>query len=311
MTFSTYLKYIFYAKRNRVVFWVCIVFFLLTEGCNTAYFRILANYDNMIDGKYEAFKSDRIFWMTLGLIQLGYFTFMTVKYFLLNLTALNSNQLIHEDMIHGLVRSPCSYFDTTPSGRLNNKFSNDLGILDNNLVFVLTDSLEGPIICIALILNVFQINLLFLPLGFLNIIFIVCYYRYCKKMIIAAKQLDLRMKSPVFNMVSEMISGLIQIRVFKQRGRLLAEFAHKVNESLRANLCFWILSRAFGAFVNYLAIIVMTVGWMIGIIEVSPENAGLYAVSVVFLIQISDYLQWFLRQLVVLESLMVSVERSF
>ena len=214
-------------------------------------------------------------------------------------------------MIHGLVRSPCSYFDQTPSGRLTNKFSNDLGILDNNLVFVLTDSLEGPIICIILIVNVFQINLLFLPLGFLNLLFIICYFRYCKDVIIAAKQLDLRMKSPVFNMVGEMITGLIQIRVFRQRARLLAEFAHQINQSLRANLCFWILSRAFGAFVNFFAIIIMTVGWIIGIIQLTPENAGLYAVSVVFLIQISDYLQWFLRQLVVLESLMVSVERSF
>ena len=38
---------------------------------------------------------------------------------------------------------------------------------------------------------------------------------------------------------------------------------------------------------------------------------NLYGVSVVFLAQISDYLQWFLWQLVALESLMVSVERTF
>jgi ATP-binding cassette subfamily C (CFTR/MRP) protein 4 len=42
-------------------------------------------------------------------------------------------------MIHGLVRCPSSYFDVTPTGRLVNKFSNDLGILDNTLVFVLVD----------------------------------------------------------------------------------------------------------------------------------------------------------------------------
>jgi ATP-binding cassette subfamily C (CFTR/MRP) protein 1 len=42
-------------------------------------------------------------------------------------------------MIHGLVRCPSSYFDTTPTGRLVNKFSNDLGILDNTLSFVFVD----------------------------------------------------------------------------------------------------------------------------------------------------------------------------
>ncbi len=43
-------------------------------------------------------------------------------------------------MIHGLVRSQSFYFDITPTGRLNNKFSNDLGILDNILGFVLVDA---------------------------------------------------------------------------------------------------------------------------------------------------------------------------
>lgn len=80
---------------------------------------------------------------------------------------------------------------------------------------------------------------------------------------------------------------------------------------MRANLCFWILSRAFGAYINALGVIIMTIGWIIGIYVVTPETAGLYGVSVVFLITVSDYLQWFLRQLVAMESLMVSVERTF
>ncbi len=55
----------------------------------------------------------------------------------------------------------------------------------------------------------------------------------------------------------------------------------------------------------------MIIGWIIGIAVVTKENAGLYGVSVVFLIQVSDYLQWFLRQIISLESLIVSVERTF
>lgn len=60
-----------------------------------------------------------------------------------------------------------------------------------------------------------------------------------------------------------------------------------------------------------MSIIIMTIGWLIGIAVVTKENAGLYGVSVVFLIQVSDYLQWFLRQIISLESLIVSVERTF
>ena len=132
-------------------------------------------------------------------------------------------------MIHGLVRSPCSYFDITPSGRLNNKFSNDLGIMDNLLAFFLVYSIEGTITCLILIANVFSINLYFLIPGILNIIVVVGFYLYWKKAIILIKQLDLRLKSPVFNMVGEMISGLTQIRIFNRRHYLLGEFAKRLN----------------------------------------------------------------------------------
>ena len=161
------------------------------------------------------------FWLALGLLLIGYFIFSIFKYFLLNVIVLNSNQSIHQDMIHGLVRSPSWYFDITPTGRLNNKFSNDLGIMDNMLAFVLTDSIQGPIVSIVLLVNVFSINLFFLIPGVINIIFIVIFFIYCKAAIVAIKQLDLRLKSPVFNMVGEMISGLVQIKIYKRRFTLL------------------------------------------------------------------------------------------
>ena len=159
--------------------------------------------------------------MTLGLLQLGFFIFLIIRYFLLNLVILRSNETIHEDMIHGLVRSPCWYFDITPSGRLTNKFSNDLGIMDNLLIFSLTESIEGFIVCLVMIANIFQINVYFIIPGVIYIAFVTGYYLFCKGVIVNVKQLDLRMKSPVFNMVSEMMSGLVQIRIFKRRFGLL------------------------------------------------------------------------------------------
>jgi len=69
----------------------------------------------------------------MGLLVFIYFLSLIFKYYCLNLCILNSNEKIHEDMIFGIVRSPGFFFDQTPSGVLINKFSNDLGILDNSL----------------------------------------------------------------------------------------------------------------------------------------------------------------------------------
>ena len=187
-------------------------------------------------------------------------------------------------MVHGLIRSPSSYFDITPTGRLNNNFSNDLGIMDNTLSFVLADCIEDPIRCIVMIINVFTINLYFLIPGIINVVFIVGFFLYCKEVIIAVKQLDLTLKTPIFHMVGETISGLIQLKIFNQRFHFLSQFSKKLNESFKANIAFWNISRAFGANISYFSTLVMIIGWIIGIAVVTPESVGLYAVSVLFLL---------------------------
>ena len=289
-----------------------MVMFVIAELCNTFFFRILAQYDQIgTNHENNWFDDYGDFWTALCLLQVGYFVMMVLKYFLVNLVILNSNEKIHEEMIHSVVRSHSYFFDMTPSGRLTNKFSNDLGILDNILSFTFIDAIEGPIISIILIINVFQINVYFIPLGIVNILFIVVLFLICKKAIVNTFQLDLRLKSPLFNMVREMSTGLIQIKFFNKRFYLLSKFANRINSCFRANLTSRILSRAFGTAVNYSTITLMTVGWIIGIVIITPETAGLYGISVVFLIQICDHLQWSLRQLINLESLMLSVERAF
>lgn len=104
-----------------------------------------------------------------------------------------------------------------------------------------------------------------------------------------------------------MITGLVQIRIFGRRMTLLKEFSKAVNNMTRSNLCYWICSRAFGTYVSFFSIFILIIGYMLGVLNSTPETAGLYGVSVVFLVQINDYLQWFLRQIIVMESIMVSV----
>lgn len=82
-----------------------------------------------------------------------------------------------------------------------------------------------------------------------------------------------------------------------------------VNRSVRANHSFWFASRIFGSWTSYVSVLICGVGFFVGIVYI--DNGGLYGISIVFLLQVSDYIQWFLRQIINMESIMVSVERSF
>ena len=48
---------------------------------------------------------------------------------------------------------------------------------------------------------------------------------------------------------------------------------------------------------------------MMGISLISAEDSGLYGVTAVYLITICEFMQWILRQIILVESLMVSAAR--
>jgi ABC-type multidrug transport system fused ATPase/permease subunit len=75
--------------------------------------------------------------MVEGILVGAYFILVFFKYSVLSLIVLHFNEDIHQQMIHSLIRSCNYYYDITPVGQLNNKFSNDIGVLDNSMIFTL------------------------------------------------------------------------------------------------------------------------------------------------------------------------------
>ena len=208
-----------------------------------------------------------------------------------------ANQEIHEQMINGIVRSPASFFDTTPSGMIINKFSNDLSILDNSLSSSMTDMFEGPALSLVALVNICQIDIFFIPPTVAIIICIFLFFSYARPAIIQCKQKDLKNKSPIFNFYSETLIGLVQIRTYGRRRSLINKFTKLINNSTKASIAYDVVSRGFGFYIFFLGgIVLMAIGMEVGIQQSSPINSGLYGVTVIFLIQFSDILQWSLRQ---------------
>lgn len=278
------------------MFPIALICFFTTEIFNLIYYRYLAAHT--VDGG-DAF----MFWTTLGMIQLMYFFFMVMKFFLMSLIVLNSNKKIHDDMIESLLRSPSSYFDVTSSGQLTNKLSNDLSVMDNIVPMSFIEVGEGLINIGVMMITIVAIDLFLVLPALIDIVFLVWFFFFCKEVIVACKQLDLQMKSPVFGMVRETILGLVQIRIYRRRPAFLDRFSKLLNYSARAHLSFWNTLRAFAVNLSYVSTILFTIGFLLGIWNVDrhrdsterAREAGLYGVTILYLIQISDQFYWLLR----------------
>lgn len=48
---------------------------------------------------------------------------------------------LHRKLLHGILRTPLSFFDTTPTGRILSRFSKDIDVVDVNLPHYISDTL--------------------------------------------------------------------------------------------------------------------------------------------------------------------------
>ena len=53
--------------------------------------------------------------------------------------AIKASESLHNSMFGHIIRAPCRFFDTNPVGRVLNRFSKDMGSVDENLPPVMLD----------------------------------------------------------------------------------------------------------------------------------------------------------------------------
>ncbi|CAH8502372.1 unnamed protein product [Heterobilharzia americana] len=144
--------------------------------------------------------------------------------------------VVHESALDTILEGRLNYFDTTPQGRILNRFSSDVGTVDDALPFqlnILLASLAGLlgalcIVCISLPTLIFFL----LPLVF---IFwsIQRQYRGAARDL---KRISSIVRSPVYAHYTDSLSGLAVIRGLGQEIRFRQMTASKLNDQIRAEL---------------------------------------------------------------------------
>jgi hypothetical protein len=102
----------------------------------------------------------------------------------------------------------------------------------------------------------------------------------------------------------------VQIKTYNRRKNLIEQFSEIMNKSTKAAISFDMVSRGFGFYETIFGIALMFIGMSIGVSQSNPSNSGLYGVAVIFLFNFCDLFQWFLRQIITTDSLLISYERA-
>ncbi|XP_022215922.2 probable multidrug resistance-associated protein lethal(2)03659 [Drosophila obscura] len=234
--------------------------------------------------------------------------FTLVRTILFYKMAMRSSTTLHNAMYRGITRAAMYFFNTNPSGRILNRFSKDLGQLDELLPSVMLDVVQVFLTLAGIIIVICITNPYYLILTL--ILAIVFYYirEFYLKTSRDVKRLEAVARSPIYSHLGATISGLPTIRALGAQKALIAEFDNLQDLHSSGYYAFLATNRAFGYYLDLfctLYIVIIILNYFVN----PPESSGEVGLAITQAMGMTGMVQWGMRQSAELENTMTAVER--
>lgn len=216
-------------------------------------------------------------------------------------------------MAVSIFRSPMEFFETTPAGRILNRFSSDIYRIDEvicrsfNQLFQNTGRSIATILIISWTTPPFIIVAFFLSFLYLYI------QRYYLRSSRELKRLDSVSKSPIYTHFQETLGGISTIRAYQQQDRFVKENEFRIDENLRAYFPSICANRWLAVRLEFIGSVIILGSAGFSILSVAAGSgltSGAVGLSMSYALQITQSLNWIVRQTVEVETNIVSVERT-
>lgn len=160
---------------------------------------------------------------------------------LLNLACLKGSKMLHNRMLSRVMRAPMSWFNTTPSGRIINRFSKDIDTVDVTIRFnvrlLMVIALRSVTSLILISVGSAFSIILIVPVVLLYFLFQIFYISTSRQL----KRIESATKSPIYSHFTETIMGTSSIRAFGVRQEFILESNHRVDVN-NASYCIGFIS---------------------------------------------------------------------
>ncbi|GLD69267.1 cystic fibrosis transmembrane conductance regulator isoform X1 [Lates japonicus] len=159
-----------------------------------------------------------------SILALGFFRGLPLVH-----TLLTVSKRLHEQMLSSVLRAPMAVLNTMKTGRIMNRFTKDMAIIDDMLPLVLFDLVQLTLIVIGVIFTVSIMRpYIFIAAIPLAVIFVVL-RKYFLRTGQQLKQLEAEARSPIFSHLIMSLKGLWTIRAFGRQTYFEALFHKALN----------------------------------------------------------------------------------
>uniref|UniRef100_A0AAX7SQL5 Cystic fibrosis transmembrane conductance regulator n=1 Tax=Astatotilapia calliptera TaxID=8154 RepID=A0AAX7SQL5_ASTCA len=182
------------------------------------------------------------------------------------------SQSLHNRMFSAILQTPVRFFDINPIGRVLNRFSKDIGLLDSNMPVTFADFVQ----IFLQILGVIAVAASVIPWILIPVVPLLLIFLYLRRYFLRTsrnvKRLESTTRSPVFSHLSSSLQGLWTIRAFGEEKRFQKVF--DAHQDLHSGL-----------------------------------DAGAVGLALSYSVTLMGMFQWGVRQSAEVENMMTSVER--
>jgi ABC-type multidrug transport system fused ATPase/permease subunit len=239
----------------------------------------------------------------------GYGVALLVRSYSYAVFTMRASTNLHNGVFSRVLRAPMAFFDSTPLGRILNRFTKDQDNIDD----VLPDAFEqatqslltviSGLIVIISVLWWFAIALI--PIG-AAFWFLGVYYRRTSREI---KRLDGVTRSPIFAHLSATLNGLPTLRAYGVERTFELQNRLKIDVNTSMQYHFEVAARWLAVRLDFLSIIIVSGTAILTVAMKDVVPSALSALALSYALQTTGMMQWGVRMLAETENQMTSVER--
>ncbi|KAI5967337.1 hypothetical protein CANMA_003157 [Candida margitis] len=225
---------------------------------------------------------------------------------------IRGSRYFHDRMAKSVLRSPMQFFETTPIGRILNRFADDMNVVDQQLIWSILAVIDYGLLAIG-VLSVVVFNL---PIMLVVILILLAIFNRIRVFYIPSirelKRLVSTCRSPLFSHLSESVNGVETIRAFGQQHKF-SDFNDQItNRFIRVHYTMlscnrWLSMRlqTISAFILYSSSL-----FILTTLDTPHElSSGLVGFVLVNALSISNALSMIIRGWADIETRSVSLER--
>ncbi|XP_018568578.1 multidrug resistance-associated protein 1 isoform X9 [Anoplophora glabripennis] len=215
---------------------------------------------------------------------------------------------LHQLLTSGVFRSPMTFFDTTPLGRILSRFSKDIEVVDNSLPWYVSDG----VYCFFEVIGTIAVISYTTPLFMLVIVPIGLLYYFIQRFYVATsrqlKRLESVSRSPIYSHFGETVTGVQAIRAYGQQERFISESEYKVDLN---QVCYYpsvISNRWLAVRLEMIGNLIILFASLFAVLG-KEQDPSLVGLSITYALQITQTLNWLVRMTSDVETNIVAVER--